>query len=154
MRESGEDDAVEQTNGTNYAVGFRRPPLHTRFRPGVSGNPSGRAKGSKNLKSLFHKILNEQVALHDGNQSRQVSKAEAIMRRIIIGALKGDPRSVMTMMRIAEQTGEFQGDDGKNEPLTVHWLTTYEAAPPPARAQAGLPGRAMISGTRTARGAA
>jgi hypothetical protein len=97
--------------------------------------------------------LNEHVALHDGNQSRQVSKAEAIMRRIIIGALKGDPRSVMTMMRIAEQTGEFQGDELKHEPLTIHWLTTYEAAPaPPARRQASLEALPMLVRTRTAGG--
>src|SRR4051812_14870109 len=98
----------ECVSDTGYSVGFCHPPLHTRFKPGVSGNPSGRAKGSKNLKSLFHKILNEQIPLIDGSQSKNVTKAEAIMRRIIIGALKGDARSVMTMMRIAEQTGEFQ----------------------------------------------
>jgi hypothetical protein len=132
-------EADEATvNGSDYTVGFCRPPLHSRFKPGVSGNPSGRAKGSKNLKSLFHKILNEQIALQDGSKSRQVSKAEAIMRRIIIGALKGDPRSVMTMMRIAEQTGEFQGDELQHEPLTIHWMTTYEEGPaPPARRQVG-----------------
>ena len=115
-----------------YAVGYRRPPVHTRFKPGVSGNPSGRAKGSKNLKTLFHQILNEQIALQDGNQSRKVSKAEAIMRRLIIGALKGDTRSLVTLMRIAEQTGEFQ-DEIKKEPLTIQWLTTYEAPPPELR---------------------
>ena len=114
--------------GASYAVGYRRPPLHTRFKPGVSGNPSGRAKGSKNLKTLFHQILNEQIALQDGNQSRKVSKAEAIMRRLIIGALKGDSRSLMTLMRIAEQTGEFQ-DDARSEALTIQWMTTYESAP-------------------------
>jgi hypothetical protein len=32
--------------------------VHSRFKPGQSGNPKGRAKGSKNLKTLFHKILN------------------------------------------------------------------------------------------------
>jgi Family of unknown function (DUF5681) len=57
----GTDDESYQDAG--YKVGFRRPPLHTRFKPGVSGNPSGRRKGSQNLKTLFHKILNEEIAL-------------------------------------------------------------------------------------------
>jgi hypothetical protein len=30
-----------------YAVGHKRPPVHTRFKPGQSGNPTGRAKGTK-----------------------------------------------------------------------------------------------------------
>src|SRR3954467_1148505 len=104
MRET--DDIADSTKTANYSVGFCRPPLHTRFKPGQSGNPSGRVKGSKNLKSLFHQILNEQIPLIDGSQSKKVTKAEAIMRRLIIGALKGDSRSLMTLMRIAEQTGE------------------------------------------------
>jgi hypothetical protein len=40
-------------NGTDYAVGYRRPPLHSRFQPGVSGNPPGRPKGAANLKTLM-----------------------------------------------------------------------------------------------------
>ena len=108
-------------NETTYQVGYCRPPVHTRFKPGQSGNPSGRVKGSKNLKTLFHQILNEQIPLIDGNQSKKVTKAEALMRRLVIGALKGDSRSLMTLMRIAEQTGEF-ADDEKNEQLIIKWV--------------------------------
>src|SRR5215217_6786617 len=102
MRDPDEADANEGLNRTEYAVGFCRPPLHTRFKPGQSGNPSGRVKGSKNLKTLFHQILNEQIPLRDGTQSKTVTKAEALMRRLIIGGLNGDGRSMMTLMRIAE----------------------------------------------------
>jgi hypothetical protein len=116
-----DDDDARQANGATYEVGYRRPPLHTRFQPGKSGNPSGRVKGSKNLKTLFHQILNEQIPLIDGTQSKKVRKGEALMRRLIIGALKGDSRSLMTLMRIAEQTGEFEGDE-RNEQLTIRWV--------------------------------
>jgi hypothetical protein len=95
-------------NGTDYAVGFRRPPLHTRFKPGQSGNPSGRPKDSKSLKTLLHAILNEQISLQEGSQSRKISKAEAIMRRLIMGALKGDSRDLHALFRLAEQTGQFE----------------------------------------------
>ena len=108
-------------NETTYQVGYCRPPVHTRFKPGQSGNPSGRVKGSKNLKTLFHQILNEQIPLQDGTQTKKVTKAEALMRRLVIGALKGDSRSLMTLMRIAEQTGEF-ADDAKNEQLIIKWV--------------------------------
>ena len=33
----------------DYEVGYKKPPIHTRFKPGVSGNPKGRPKGTKNL---------------------------------------------------------------------------------------------------------
>lgn len=35
-----------------YAVGKRKPPQHSRFKKGQSGNPSGRRKGTKNLATL------------------------------------------------------------------------------------------------------
>jgi hypothetical protein len=127
MREADENSSTEQVDGANYLVGYRRPPLHTRFKPGQSGNPSGRVKGSKNLKSLFHQIMNEQIPLVDGSQSKKVTKAEALMRRLVIGALKGDGRSLMTLMRIAEQTGEFE-NELNNQPLTIQWLTTASDA--------------------------
>jgi len=111
-------------------VGYRHPPLHTRFKPGQSGNPSGRAKGSQNLKTLFNKILNEQIPLIDGNQSKQITKAEAIMRRLIIGALKGDSRSLLTLFRLAETTGQFED---KPEPLTriERVIVRWESGDPP-----------------------
>jgi hypothetical protein len=104
-----------------YSVGYCRPPLYTHFRPGQSGNPSGRVKNSKNLKTLFHQILNEQIPLQDGTQTKKVTKAEALMRRLVIGALKGDRSSLMALMCIAKQTGEF-ADDAKNEQLVIRWV--------------------------------
>jgi hypothetical protein len=35
------------------AVGYCKPPLHTRFKKGQSGNPRGHAKGAKNLASVL-----------------------------------------------------------------------------------------------------
>jgi hypothetical protein len=98
----------------DYKVGFRHPPLHSRFKPGQSGNPSGRPKDSKNLKTLLNAILNETISLQEGSQSRKISKAEAIMRRLIVGALKGDSRDLHALFRLAEQTGQF---DEKPEQL-------------------------------------
>jgi len=40
--------------GPHYEVGYGKPPRHTRFEPGVSGNPHGRPKDAKNLSTLVH----------------------------------------------------------------------------------------------------
>jgi hypothetical protein len=98
-------------------VGYKRPPVHSRFKPGQSGNPSGRAKGSQNLKTLFHKILKEQVSLREGVDVRKVTKAEAIMRSLVVAALKGDTRSMTTLFRLAEQIGQF--DDPQDQITSI-----------------------------------
>lgn len=123
-----------------YEVGYRRPPLHRRFKPGQSGNPKGRAKGSKNLKTLFNKILNEEVSLREGSDVRRVSKAEAVMRGLVIGALKGDSRSLGTLFRLAEQAGHFQDVP---EPITQITRIIIDAAVP--RAHDSFPANRDIS---------
>lgn len=112
------------TKPKNYGVGHKRPPEHTRFKPGQSGNPSGRPKGSQNLKTIFEKILKEEVSLREGNDVRKVTKAEALMRGLVVGALRGDQRNVVTLLRIAEQAGHFTEpgkDIGRIERIIVSW---------------------------------
>jgi hypothetical protein len=88
-------------------VGYGKPPIHSRFKPGQSGNPKGRTKGSKNLKTLLNQILKEEVSLREGSAVRKVTKAEAVLRSVVLGALKGDARQQGTLFRLAEQTGQF-----------------------------------------------
>jgi hypothetical protein len=128
--------------GRAYQVGYKRPPAQTRFKPGVSGNPSGRPKGTANLKTLFNRILKEEVSLREGSQVRKVSKAEALMRGLVLGALKGDSRSLGALFRLAEQTGQFAEDEGKG-PLIIHRVI-YEA-PPRDDAIPSLPGNRQVS---------
>jgi hypothetical protein len=123
-----ESNVVEFPDRPSTApVGYKNPPVHSRFQPGKSGNPSGRPKGSQNFKTLFHKILKEEVTLREGGDARKVTKAEAIMRGLVVGALKGDARSLVTLFRLAEQTGEFEETANPVNQITrviVSWKDT------------------------------
>jgi hypothetical protein len=102
------DDHAEQAVLPPAKIGYCRPPVHGQFKPGQSGNPSGRAKGSQNLKTLFNKVLDEEISLRDGADVKKITKAEAVVRGVVVGALKGDPRNVAILFRLAEQAGQFQ----------------------------------------------
>src|SRR3954464_11324730 len=102
-----DDDATEAPPAP-AKVGYGNPPVHTRFKPGQSGNPSGRTKGSQNLKTLFNKVLDEEISLREGADVKKITKAEAIIRSVVVGALKGDARNVAILFRLAEQAGQFQ----------------------------------------------
>jgi Family of unknown function (DUF5681) len=60
----------------DYAVGYKKPPLHTRFRKGQSGNPRGRPRGSKNFSTLLADALNEPVVVTEDGRRRKISKRE------------------------------------------------------------------------------
>lgn len=110
MSDTDDEDAKGKVVRMPVRVGYKHPPVHTRFQPGQSGNPIGRAKGSQNFKTLFNKILNEKIAVREGSGVRKVSKAEAILRTVVVGALKGDVRHAAMLMKLAEHAGGFEGE--------------------------------------------
>jgi hypothetical protein len=75
----------------------------TRFKPGQSGNPKGRPKGSKNLATLLTEALDEQVTVLDGGRERTMTKREVVVQSIVSNAMKGSPKHVKTLL---EATGE------------------------------------------------
>ena len=68
---------------SGYKVGYKKPPLHTRFQKGQSGNPSGRRpKGSKNFSTLLAEALNEPVVVTEDGRRRKISKRELGVRQL------------------------------------------------------------------------
>ena len=90
----------EQANGSGreYDVGYRKPPKHKQFKPGQSGNPRGRPKGSKNESTILHGILHRKIKIQDGGCSRQVTILEAMLTRFAQDSLKGNVKSAAFLL--------------------------------------------------------
>jgi Family of unknown function (DUF5681) len=105
-------------SGREYDVGYRKPPKHKQFKPGQSGNPRGRPKGSKNESTILHGILHRQITIQDGGRSRQVTILEAMLTRFAQDSLKGNVKSAAfllnrygTLVSGEIQHAELNGDD-------------------------------------------
>lgn len=78
----------------DYEVGYSRPPKHTRFKPGQSGNPRGRPKGAKGLNTIAHDVLTEKVTLRTAVGPKRVSKMEAALHKLMEKGFSGDLRAL------------------------------------------------------------
>lgn len=101
------DDEVHREAPTpDYEVGYGKPPKATRFQPGRSGNPRGRPKGTKNLKTDLFEELQEMIEIREGGRTRKVTKQRAFVMALANGSIKGNGRSasilVSTMLRVLD----------------------------------------------------
>ena len=88
-----------------YAVGYAKPPSRSRFRPGQSGNVKGRPRGRKNLKTLIKQAMTATITVQEGTSGRQVTKLEGVVLRQLQNALKGNDRSAMAVIKMANEIG-------------------------------------------------
>jgi len=87
----------------NYSVGYRKPPRHTQFKKGQSGNPRGRDKGRENYRTEFLKELSERVTVTENGRLRKLSKQTLIIKRMVADAIKGDAKAREHMLRLIGQ---------------------------------------------------
>lgn len=87
----------------DYEVGYGKPPKHGRFQPGTSGNPKGRPKGTKNLRSIVRDTLFKKIKVTEDGQVRTMNRVEAIVTGLVAKGLKGDIRASESVLRLANQ---------------------------------------------------
>ncbi len=84
----------------DYEVGYGKPPKATRFKKGRSGNPKGRPKGAKGVNASLKRELETKITVREGSHEIRISKAEAIAKRLTTGALKGDTKLLMALLKL------------------------------------------------------
>ena len=87
-----------------YAANYRKPPLHTGFKKGQSGNPRGRPK--KTLPALLLAALNEPVYVTTNGKRRKITKREVIVTQMVnesAGANLRATKMLIDMMKDIEK---------------------------------------------------
>jgi hypothetical protein len=95
----------------DYTVGYGRPPKASQFKPGQSGNPKGRPKGSKNLSAVLQKVLSQRLPIREGNKRRTVSTLEAVVLKHVSKALQGENRAIHSLLQLIRQTDHRDSDE-------------------------------------------
>src|SRR5208282_4790315 len=97
--ESFEDEG--RSKNDEYEVGYRKPPKHSRFKKGQSGNPRGKPRGTKNSATLLKQALLASVLVKQNGHQTKTTKLRVIVTRLIHQAMQGDYSSIRLLLRYA-----------------------------------------------------
>jgi hypothetical protein len=78
--------------------GFGNPPSQRRFKQGESGNPKGRPKGSRNLKTDLSALLKGKVEITINGRTRRIRRQEAMLLSLYQRALSKDSGAAKTLI--------------------------------------------------------
>lgn len=98
----------------SFEVGYRKPPRDRQFQKGQSGNPKGRAKGSKNkpkpldpaaqpTDSLVLEEAYRMVTIREGEKLIELPAVQAAVRSLAISAMKGSRLAQRDLAELVRQ---------------------------------------------------
>jgi hypothetical protein len=87
-------------------VGYKNTPLHTRFKPGQSGNPDGRPKGqSKDLVSFGDLLMKEfykTVPANLGGKTVNKTQGQIVAMKMVTNAINKGPVAMNLLLKFIE----------------------------------------------------
>jgi hypothetical protein len=97
----------------DYKVGYKHPPKTAQFQKGKSGNPRGRPKHTRNLKTDLAEELSSRISITVQGKVATVSKQKAVIMASIARAIKGDMKAAAMIFNLVMQLLEpvAQSDD-------------------------------------------
>lgn len=87
----------------DYEVGYAKPPRHSRFKPGQSGNPKGRRKGQRGLKTDLEAELESKHTIHINQQPITDTKQRLMVKTLVTRAATGDVKAQQVLLPLLIQ---------------------------------------------------
>ena len=107
---------AEPGQTASYGVGYGKPPPHTRFRAGQSGNPRGRPKGSRTMITILTHELDQWVTVRENGRTQRIRKRALIVKQLAKKAAEGDLKALAQIIRI-ESDGAARDQSTSNPNL-------------------------------------
>src|SRR6188508_406021 len=96
----------------DYQVGKGRPPQHTRYKKGQSGNPSGRKK-LPDVAQAVARVLEQKISVTQDGVRKRMPGIDALLSKAFAKALTGDMRAAEFLIKIVANDTAQRTDDGQ-----------------------------------------
>lgn len=103
----------------DYEVGFGKPPRHSQFKPGQSGNPRGRKKGSRGLKTDLHAELASMLRIQINGKPIKGTKQQLMLKALATRAATGDVKAASLLLPLILQVLGIEDRGGNQARLSV-----------------------------------
>ena len=95
-------------------VGYKSPPKQTQFKKGKSGNPRGRPKGTKNLRTDLREELAEKITVTENGKQLEISKQRAMIKALMAKSIRGETPAARALINLI--VGLEQADSQDKQP--------------------------------------
>lgn len=127
-------------------VGYGKPPKHTRWKKGQSGNPKGRPKGARGLKTDLDRVLRKVLTIEGRGKTLKGTTQLLALEMLARRAATGDVRSIKALVDLVLTVfgpGDRGGDREQLSDSDQALLDTFLAdlasgSGSPALAEAGI----------------
>jgi uncharacterized membrane protein len=90
----------KKTGGPENPVGYKSPPVHTRFKKHQSGNPKGRPKGQKSASQIILEEAARMIKVKEGDKVMTIPKLRALIRKLFEVGLRGNMTATKTALAL------------------------------------------------------
>ena len=123
-----------------YEVGRGRPPVHSRWKKGCSGNPRGRPPKPPLDTLSVVELLDGDVAVRQDGVVRTMSTFEVGVRKMVGKALAGDVRAALRFLKLCDRYDVIKPGPERQTSGALHvppgwdfdeWVAKFETYGPP-----------------------
>ena len=94
----------------NYEVGYGKPPKHSQFKPGQSGNLKGRPAGVRNFKTELNEVINSKVTVNRDGRKQSITAKRAVVLKLTEKSLSGSVPAIRTLIELIRTYDEEEID--------------------------------------------
>jgi Family of unknown function (DUF5681) len=105
-------------------VGRGRPPKHSRFKRGISGNPRGRPKRKSTLLGeITHDVFNTTIEYLDDGHPKKATRHQLSLKALVKHALTGNVAAAEMLLKLRTQAQA--GDVSIQKIVVDNWLPDH-----------------------------